>query len=162
MRCPRCTSDKSAVVDSRGDENSIRRRRECQSCGFRFTTFERVELSLPMVIKKDGRREPFVREKVKAGIIRACEKRPVSMGDIEKTVDNIELKVSELCAKEVPSIQIGDFIMEALKGLDKIAYVRFASVYREFSDLNQFVDTLQSLESTGQKATRVRAAGPGS
>lgn len=157
MRCPRCTSDKSAVVDSRGEESSIRRRRECQGCGFRFTTFERAELSLPMVVKKDGRREPFEREKVKAGIIRACEKRPVSMEAIEKTVDNIELRVSEGCLKEVPSIQIGDYIMEALQGLDKIAYVRFASVYREFSDVNQFVDTLQSLESAGQK-TRGRAA----
>ena len=146
MRCPRCTSDKSAVVDSRGDDNSIRRRRECQGCGFRFTTFERVELSLPMVIKKDGRREPFDRLKVKAGLIRACEKRPVSIGDIDKTVENIELRISELCVKEVPSIKIGDYLMDALKGLDQIAYVRFASVYREFSDVSQFVDTLQSLD----------------
>jgi transcriptional repressor NrdR len=146
VRCPRCTSDKSAVVDSRGDDNSIRRRRECQGCGFRFTTFERVELSLPMVIKKDGRREPFDRLKVKAGLIRACEKRPVSIGDIDKTVENIELRISELCVKEVPSIKIGDYLMDALKGLDQIAYVRFASVYREFSDVSQFVDTLQSLD----------------
>jgi transcriptional repressor NrdR len=158
MRCPRCTSDKSAVVDSRGDDESIRRRRECQSCGFRFTTFERVELSLPMVIKKDGRREPFERQKVKAGLVRACEKRPVSVDDIDKTVENIELRISELCVKEVPSIKIGDFLMDALKGLDQIAYVRFASVYREFSDVSQFVDTLQSLEPSAAEKDPPKAA----
>lgn len=158
MRCPRCTSDKSAVVDSRGDDDSIRRRRECQGCGFRFTTFERVELSLPMVIKKDGRREPFEREKVKAGLVRACEKRPVSVDEIDKTVEAIELRIAELCVKEVPSIKIGDFLMDALRGLDQIAYVRFASVYREFSDVSQFVDTLQSLETGPAEKEAPRAA----
>jgi transcriptional repressor NrdR len=145
MKCPRCESEKLAVVDSRGDENSIRRRRECQSCTYRFTTFERVELALPMVIKKDDRREPFASEKIKAGFIRACEKRPVSMDAIDKAVELVERRISELCVKEIPSRQIGEFVMDALRGLDKIAYVRFASVYREFSDVNQFVDTLQSL-----------------
>lgn len=158
MRCPRCASDKSAVVDSRGDDNAIRRRRECQTCAFRFTTFERLELSIPMVIKKDGRREPFDRQKVKAGLIRACEKRPVSMDSIEKTVENIELRISELCVKEVPSIRIGDFLMDALKGLDQIAYVRFASVYREFSDVSQFVDTLQSLGPTEEVSAKPKIA----
>lgn len=146
MRCPKCGSDHSAVTDSRGDENAIRRRRECQNCGVRFTTYERIELSLPMVIKKDDRRESFDRNKLRAGIVRACEKRPVSMSSIDATVDAIERRVSELCLKEIPSRQIGDFLMEALKDLDQIAYVRFASVYREFSDVSQFVDTLQSLE----------------
>jgi len=146
MRCPKCGSDHSAVIDSRGDEDAIRRRRECQDCGVRFTTYERIELSLPMVIKKDDRREPFDRNKLRAGIVRACEKRPVSMSAIDTTVDAIERRVSELCLKEIPSRQIGDFLMEALKELDQIAYVRFASVYREFSDVSQFVDTLQSLE----------------
>lgn len=145
MKCPRCESEKLAVVDSRGDENSIRRRRECQVCTYRFTTFERVELALPMVIKKDDRREPFEREKIKAGFVRACEKRPVSIDAIDKAVETVERRISELCVKEIPSRQIGEFVMDALRGLDQIAYVRFASVYREFSDVSQFVDTLQSL-----------------
>lgn len=145
MRCPKCASDHSAVIDSRGDDDAIRRRRECQECSARFTTYERIELSLPMVIKKDNRREPFDRNKLRAGIVRACEKRPVSMSAIDSTVDSIERRVSELCLKEIPSRQIGDFLMEALRDLDKIAYVRFASVYREFSDVSQFVDTLESL-----------------
>lgn len=110
-----------------------------------------------MVIKKDGRREPFDRRKVKAGLVRACEKRPVSMEVIDKTVENIELRISELCVKEVPSIKVGDFLMEALRGLDQIAYVRFASVYREFSDVSQFVDTLQSLEPAQEGAKAANA-----
>lgn len=106
-----------------------------------------------MVIKKDDRREPFDRNKLRAGLVRACEKRPVSMDAIDSTVTAIERQVSELCLKEIPSRQIGDFLMEALKQLDKIAYVRFASVYREFSDLHQFVDTLQSLDTTPKNTT---------
>ena len=145
MRCPRCDSDNSSVIDSRGDDNSIRRRRECQSCSTRFTTYERIELSLPMVIKKDGRREPFDTAKIRGGVVRACEKRPVSVEAIDHAVELIERQVSELCVKEISSVQIGEFVMEALSQLDKIAYVRFASVYREFSDISQFVDTLQSL-----------------
>lgn len=148
MFCPRCASENLAVVDSRADDNSIRRRRECQACQYRFTTFERIELSLPMVIKKDGRRESFDRQKLKAGLIRACEKRPVSIDQIDKQVEALELKISELCVKEIPSLKIGDYVMNALKELDQIAYVRFASVYREFSDINQFVDTLKSLEKS--------------
>ncbi len=147
MRCPRCGFEDSAVVDSRGDGSAIRRRRECESCQFRFTTYERIELSLPMVVKKDGRREGFDRNKLRAGLVRACEKTPVSMDAIDKTVESIEAQILELFAKEIPSRQIGDFLMESLKLLDKVAYVRFASVYREFSDISQFVDTLQSLNS---------------
>lgn len=146
MHCPKCDSAKLSVVDSRSDGNSIRRRRECQACEFRFTTFERVEVALPMVVKKDNRRELFDRNKVRAGLMRACEKRPVSMETIDKTVEVIETKAAELFVKEIPSIRIGDMVMDALKHIDKIAFVRFASVYREFSDLNQFVDTLQSLD----------------
>ena len=145
MRCPKCQSEDISVVDSRGDVDSIRRRRECQGCQYRFTTFERIEMPLPMVIKKDGRREPFDREKIRSGIIRACEKRPVSVEQIDQTVDSIERRISELCVKELQSISIGDFVMAELKHLDKIAYVRFASVYREFSDISQFVDTLETL-----------------
>ena len=156
MRCPRCGFEDSAVVDSRGDGSAIRRRRECESCKFRFTTYERVELSLPMVVKKDGRREPFDRHKLRAGLVRACEKTPVSMDLIDKTVESIEGRIVELFVKEMPSRQIGDFLMESLKGLDKVAYVRFASVYREFSDISQFVDTLQSLNEKSRSAEKAR------
>jgi transcriptional repressor NrdR len=149
MRCPKCSSEKLSVVDSRGEGDSIRRRRVCQACNFRFNTFERIELSLPMVIKKDGRREVFDRDKIRAGVVRACEKRPISVDLIDRTVELIEGKINELCVKELPSQQVGDQVMEALRGIDKIAYVRFASVYREFSDVNQFVDTLQSLDEAG-------------
>ncbi len=148
MKCTRCNSDTLSVLDSRADGDSIRRRRECQQCGFRFTTFERVELSLPMVVKKDGRRQAFDRAKIKQGLVRACEKRPVSVEQIDRVVDAIELKLHELCVKEIDSREIGEMITEALRDLDKIAYVRFASVYREFSDVNQFVATLEGLDKT--------------
>lgn len=150
MRCPKCGEERSSVSDSRSDGEAIRRRRECNGCSFRYTTYERIELALPVVVKKDGRREPFDREKVRAGLRRACEKRPVSTESIDRTVENIESRVCELCLKEIPSRQIGDFLMEALRALDKIAYVRFASVYREFSDVSQFVDTLKSLKEEGR------------
>src|SRR5262249_38689276 len=114
MRCPKCSSEKLSVVDSRGEGNSIRRRRVCQACNFRFNTFERVELSLPMVIKKDGRREAFDRDKIRAGVVRACEKRPISVDVIDRTVEVIEGKINELCVKELPSQQVGDQVMEAL------------------------------------------------
>jgi len=152
MKCSRCESTKSSVIDSRSDGDSIRRRRECEVCGFRFTTFERVELSLPMIVKKDGRREPFDRSKLTAGFVRACEKRPVSIEQIERTVDQIEYKLHELGNKEISSLSLGDYVMDALKTIDKIAYVRFASVYREFSDVSQFTETLLGLlESPRQK-----------
>ena len=156
MRCPKCTSEKLSVVDSRGDGDSIRRRRECQECNFRFTTFERVELTLPSVVKKDGRREMFSRDKVRGGIMRACEKRPVSIEDVDRLVDTIERKISEMCVKEVSGREIGTIVMEELQSLDQIAYVRFASVYREFSDIGQFVDTLKNLVDTGQVASVMR------
>lgn len=145
MLCARCGSDKLSVVDSRADGGAIRRRRECQDCGVRFTTYERVELTLPMVIKKDNRRQAFDRARIRAGLLRACEKRPVSMEVIDQTVDSIERKIGEMCVKEIPSVEIGELVMAALKEIDKIAYVRFASVYREFSDVSQFVDTLEDL-----------------
>lgn len=153
MRCPRCGSDDLSVVDSRGDGTSIRRRRECAGCEFRFTTFERIELVLPMVAKKDGRSQPFDRTKIRAGLIRACEKTPVKIEDIDRTVETIEGRIQELCLKEIQSRRIGEFVMDALKELDQVAYVRFASVYREFRDVSQFVDTLRSLssESDGKK-----------
>lgn len=155
MRCPKCTSDRSSVVDSRSDGDAIRRRRECQACGLRYTTWERIELALPMVIKKDGRREPFDRLKVRGGLVRACEKRPVSIEVIDQTVEAIERRIHELYVKEIESRQVGDYVMDALRGLDQIAYVRFASVYREFSDVSQFVDTLQSLDTPGETTAPV-------
>jgi len=145
------------VIDSRGDDNVIRRRRECQACTFRFTTYERIELSLPMVVKKDGRREAFDRTKLEAGLVRACEKRPVSVEVIDKIISAVELRISELGVKEMPSRQIGDYLMDALKRVDQIAYVRFASVYREFSDISQFVDTLQSLKNNKKNEAKINS-----
>ena len=145
MKCPKCGCERSSVVDSRGEAQSIRRRRECQDCQFRFTTFERIEYALPLIVKKDDRREAFDRAKLRAGILRACEKRPVGIEQIDNTVVRIEKRIQELCVKELPSRKVGDFLMDELRELDHIAYVRFASVYREFSDVSQFVDTLQSL-----------------
>ncbi|MFO0417073.1 MAG: transcriptional regulator NrdR [Pseudomonadota bacterium] len=145
MFCPKCASEKTSVTDSRSDAGAIRRRRECGDCGYRFTTFERIEIALPVIIKKDGSRENFDREKIRVGLRRACEKRPVSMETIDTAVEAIEKRVSELCQKEVESRLLGEMVMDELRKMDKIAYVRFASVYREFSDVNQFVDTLQSL-----------------
>ena len=115
MQCPKCSSDNLSVVDSRGDGGSIRRRRQCQDCTYRFSTYERVEYVLPMIVKKDGRLEPFSSKKVRSGLIKACEKRPVSLEQIDLVVEDIEKKVQELCEKEVPSSHIGGFIMEALK-----------------------------------------------
>jgi len=149
MRCPRCNEERSSVIDSRADGGAIRRRRECQSCEYRFTTYERVELSLPVVVKKDGRREAFDRNKVRTGIARACEKRPVSAQTVDSLVDQIEYRVSEMCVREVSSREIGEHIISALREVDEIAYVRFASVYREFSEVGQFVDTLLALGAMG-------------
>ncbi|NMC63535.1 MAG: transcriptional repressor NrdR [SAR324 cluster bacterium] len=151
MRCTKCNSDELSVIDSRSDGQTIRRRRECQKCGIRFTTYERIELALPLVIKKDGRREPFDREKIKTGILRACMKRPLSIETIDETVEGIEKLIAELCEKEISSLRIGDFVMEALKDLDKVAYIRFASVYREFSDVHHFVEALKALDATGRR-----------
>ncbi len=152
MFCPKCNSDKSSVTDSRGDGGAIRRRRECQDCGYRFTTYERVELLLPAVIKKDGRREVFDREKIRSGLRRACEKRPVSTEAIDVAVETIERRLQEMCVREVDSRVVGEAVIDELRKMDKIAYVRFASVYREFSDVNQFVDALESLGSAAKTA----------
>jgi transcriptional repressor NrdR len=150
MFCPKCNSDKTSVTDSRSDGGAIRRRRECQECGYRFTTYERVELVLPAVIKKDGRREVFDREKIRGGLRRACEKRPVSTETIDAAVETIERKLQEMCLREVDSRIVGEAVIEELRKMDKIAYVRFASVYREFSDVSQFVDALESLRTSAQ------------
>lgn len=147
MRCPFCDYVDTKVIDSRlGKEgNNIRRRRECVECGRRFTTYERVEETLPLVVKKDGRREVFDRTKIIAGMQRACEKRPVSIATIEKAVDRLELSLQESGEKEIDSSRIGAEVMDALHRIDEIAYVRFASVYRQFKDINEFMDELKDL-----------------
>jgi transcriptional repressor NrdR len=151
MKCPFCSHDDTRVVDSRlGKEgNNIRRRRECIECERRFTTYERVEETLPLVIKKDGRREAFDRQKIISGIQRACEKRPVSIATIEKVVDHMELTLQESGEKEIPASRIGEAIMEALQSIDEVAYVRFASVYRQFRDINEFMAELTDILAKG-------------
>lgn len=147
MKCPFCDGIEDKVVDSRMAKEGevIRRRRECLACKRRYTTYERVEDCLPMVVKKDGRREPFDRLKILAGIKKACEKRPISTATIESVTDQIEKYVQELGETEVPSGTIGEEVMRQLHHLDQVAYVRFASVYREFKDIDQFMDELKSL-----------------
>jgi transcriptional repressor NrdR len=151
MKCPFCSHDDTRVVDSRlGKEgNNIRRRRECVECERRFTTYERVEETLPLVIKKDGRREAFDRQKIISGIQRACEKRPVSIATIEKVVDQMELTLQESGEKEVAASRIGQAVMEALQSIDEVAYVRFASVYRQFRDINEFMAELTDILAKG-------------
>lgn len=147
MKCPFCDFTDSKVIDSRPTEEgtSIRRRRECISCGKRFTTYEKVESVPIMVIKKDQMREPFDREKVLAGIIQACRKRPVSMEQMELMVDNIESELQNLMDREITSTKIGEMVMSELKKTDDVAYVRFASVYRQFKDINTFVAEVNKL-----------------
>ena len=149
MKCPFCGEIDNKVIDSRvsKDGSVIRRRRECLLCSRRFTTYEHIEEIPIMIIKKDGRREVFHREKVRSGIKKACEKRDISMNLIEEHVDEIERDLRETGEKEIPSSMIGEKIMAALHDLDDIAYVRFASVYREFKDVNDFVSELKSLLS---------------
>lgn len=147
MKCPFCDALEDKVVDSRMAKEGelIRRRRECLGCKRRYTTYERVEETLPLVVKKDGRREPFDRGKIVAGLKRACEKRPISMATIEAVADHIEKRIQELGETEVASRTIGEEVMEALRELDQVAYVRFASVYRDFKDIDQFMDELKTL-----------------
>jgi transcriptional repressor NrdR len=147
MKCPYCAFLDSKVVDSRPDKGgaTIRRRRECESCGKRFTTHERIEEVLPLVTKRDDRREPFDRMKLIAGIQKACEKRPVSVETIEKLVDRLETRMQESGEKEVPTTTLGEWVMSELHGIDQVAYVRFASVYRSFKDISEFMVELQDL-----------------
>jgi len=151
MNCPFCSHSETRVVDSRlGREgNNIRRRRECEHCIKRFTTYERVEEMLPLVVKKDGRRETFDRQKIVAGMQRACEKRPVSIAAIEQIVDRFEQSLQESGEKEIPSARIGEAVMAALHEIDQVAYVRFASVYREFRDINEFMAELTEILARG-------------
>ncbi len=147
MQCPFCKENKDKVVDSRevNEGRMIRRRRECLECHRRFTTYERIEEMPYLVIKKDGRREEFDRKKLLGGILRACEKRPVEIDKIEAIVDDIIGKLYEVIEREIPSVDIGEIVMDRLKTLDSVAYVRFASVYREFKDVDEFMQELQTL-----------------
>ncbi len=147
MKCPYCTKIDNKVIDSRlsKDGRMIRRRRECVECGRRFTTYEKLEDVLPMVVKKDGRREPFNREKIIGGIKLACRKRPISMAQIEEFVDSLEVYFQELGKKETDSTEIGEKVIHELKDWDEIAYVRFASVYRQFKDIGQFMSELEEI-----------------
>jgi transcriptional repressor NrdR len=150
MKCPFCAHLEDKVVDSRESKEGdvIRRRRECLECGKRFTSYERIDQIPHMVVKKDGRRERFDRSKVMAGLLRACEKRPVPIRSLEQVADRVEAMVHESPDREVPSVQIGELLMECLRELDKVAFVRFASVYREFKDVDQFMATLKGLLET--------------
>ena len=145
MKCPFCSKDDTRVVDSRPveDSNSIRRRRMCDSCGRRFTTYEKIETIPLIVIKKDQNREQYDRSKIEAGVLRACHKRPVSADEISLLVDEVEVEVFNREEKEIESTVIGELVMNHLKDLDPVAYVRFASVYREFKDINTFMDELK-------------------
>lgn len=147
MKCPFCGHLDDKVIDSRlsQDGNATRRRRECLSCSKRFTTYERVEETLPLVVKKDGTREAFNRSKILDGLKKACEKRPVSIEDMEKSIDRLEARFMESGEREVQSSVVGGAVMEELRGLDEVAYVRFASVYREFRDVNEFMKELREL-----------------
>lgn len=151
MRCPFCQAEETRVIETRtnDEQGTIRRRRECQECHRRFTTYERHEEPQLYVIKKDGRREPFEREKLLAGITKGCEKRPVSREDIEQVGYDIERSLRDVLKDEVPSSHLGDMVMQRLRDLDEVAYVRFASVYKEFRDVGSFMDEIQRLFDHG-------------
>lgn len=159
MRCPKCGHLEDRVIDSRStrEGRAIRRRRECIGCGNRFTTYEYVENASVLVVKRNGKREPYDREKVVAGISRACEKRPISIEQIEEIVDRLEAELQRVAPGEVTSERIGEWIMEELQRLDQVAYVRFASVYRHFKDVNQFLEEIETLVKDGRRGSR----GPG-
>ena len=150
MKCPVCGASDTKVIDSRPTEEgkAIRRRRECPKCGKRFTTYEKVEEMLFMVVKRDGRRESFDRNKILNGIIRACEKRPVTLAQMEAIVDDVERGLNNMMEKEVSTQFIGEVVMDKLKELDEVAYVRFASVYRQFKDVSTFIAEIEKLLGT--------------
>ncbi len=156
MKCPFCNHAEGRVVDSReaGDGEVIRRRRECLGCRRRFTTYERADLMLPMVVKKDGRRENYEREKILAGLKKACQKRPVSAEAIDSVVAGVERRLHEAGSREIASTVIGEAIMEALKELDDVAYVRFASVYKSFRDIDEFHEALESIVKERRRTGR--------
>ena len=147
MKCPFCSHENTRVIDSRPaeDNNSIRRRRVCDECGKRFTTYEKIETIPLIIIKKDNNREAYDRAKIEAGVLRACHKRPVSVNQINQLIDDVETEIFNMEEKEIPSSVIGELVMDKLKDLEAVAYVRFASVYREFKDVNTFVEELKKV-----------------
>jgi len=149
MHCPFCANPDTRVIDSRllGEGDQVRRRRECQSCKSRFTTYETAELSLPRIIKSDGRRETFVDDKLRSGIVKALEKRPVGMERVEEAINQIKRKVRETGEREIDSRRLGELVMDGLRTLDQVAYVRFASVYRSFEDVRAFLEEIERLEN---------------
>ena len=149
MHCPFCDHSDTRVIDSRllGDGDQIRRRRECQSCKARFTTYETAELSLPRIVKSDGRREAFSDDKLRTGILKALEKRPVAMERIESSINHVKRRIRESGEREIETVKIGEMVMDALRGLDQVAYVRFASVYRSFEDVRAFLEEIEQLEN---------------
>ena len=156
MQCPRCHHNDTRVVDSRptAEGQAIRRRRECEKCGFRFTTFEGVEVAPLVVIKKDGTREEFSREKILRGIIRSAEKRPVTMQQMNTVVDKVESKVRALGENEISSQLIGEYVMNELADVDEIAYIRFASVYRQFKDMSVFLDEMKEMVERDKRSDK--------
>ena len=157
MKCRYCQSTESRVIDSRPTEDgtAIRRRRECLNCGRRFTTYEKIEEIPIMVVKRDGSREPFNSEKILAGVRKACEKRPVSSAAQNELVDDVSREIFNTLEQEITTIQIGELVMQKLKALDEVAYVRFASVYRQFKDINTFMEELKSLLEEGKTTLQV-------
>ena len=149
MKCPYCSHENARVIDSRPAEenNSIRRRRVCDECGKRFTTYEKIETIPLIIIKKDNNRETYDRSKIEAGVLRACHKRPISANQINQLIDDVETEIFNMEEKEIPSQFIGELVMNKLKDLEAVAYVRFASVYREFKDINTFMDELKKVIS---------------
>jgi transcriptional repressor NrdR len=158
MRCPACKKDEDRVLDTRSSQDAdvIRRRRSCTACGRRYTTFERIEAAPMRVVKKDGTRVPFDRRKILGGMLKACEKRPVALSALEDVVNRIETEIYRQYDREVPSQVMGTLVMKALRELDQVAYVRFASVYREFKDISAFIDELKPM-----LGTRARRQGAG-
>lgn len=156
MHCPFCSTDDTKVIDSRlvTDGAQVRRRRECNACGERFTTFETAELVMPRVVKSDGKREPFDEAKLRAGLMRALEKRPVSMEDLEAAVTRISHYLRATGERELPARNIGELVMEELRQLDTVAYVRFASVYRSFQDISDFRAEVEKLEKSGKSSQK--------
>ena len=148
MKCPYCAEESKVIESRHTEDDSIRRRRECTVCGKRFNTFERLEVPPLIVIKKDGRRETFDRNKVLGGVLKACEKRSVSLVEMERLVDAVERDLRSSLEREIPSVDIGERVMERLRSVDGVAYVRFASVYREFKDVNEFREQLEQLLKT--------------
>jgi transcriptional repressor NrdR len=160
MRCPFCESGEDKVIDSRvsKDGREIRRRRECEACSRRFTTYERIEESMPMVVKRDGRREPFDRNKIERGLAHAVAKRPVSLDQVKDLAEDVEREISELGVAEIESRAVGERVLPRLRGLDQVAYVRFASIYRDFRDLDQFANEVEQLRASEGSGRIVRAS----